>query len=64
MSEARDFSDLEECREEIRRLREENYHLRQASLAFGELAERLRNSLEQEQERRFPGNHRWTGPES
>jgi hypothetical protein len=62
MIERRDFSNLEECRDEIRRLREENYHLRQASLAFGELAERLRNSLERE--RRTPQESRWARPES
>jgi hypothetical protein len=62
MIEAANFSDLEECREEIRRLREENYHLRQASLAFGELAERLRCSLERE--RRFPRDGQWRRLES
>jgi hypothetical protein len=62
MIERGNFSNLEECREEIRRLREENYHLRQASLAFGELAERLRSCLERE--RRPSQESRWSLPES
>jgi hypothetical protein len=48
MKDAANFLTLEECREEIKRLREENYHLRQASNTFGELAERLRTLLEAE----------------
>jgi hypothetical protein len=32
---------LEECQDEIRQLREENYWLRESSTAFGDLAERL-----------------------
>jgi hypothetical protein len=62
MNKARNYSTLEECQEEIRRLKEENYHLRQASQAFGELAERLRCSLEEE--RHLTRERRWTVTES
>lgn len=45
MKENDDDLDLEDCREEVKRLEEENHHLRASSNAFGELAERLRDSL-------------------
>jgi predicted RNase H-like nuclease (RuvC/YqgF family) len=46
---------LEECQREIRRLQEENQHLREASRAFSELAERLRALLEEANARVRPG---------
>jgi hypothetical protein len=36
-----DPATLEECRQKIERLREENEHLRQSANLFGDLAERL-----------------------
>jgi hypothetical protein len=39
---------LEECHEMIRRLREENTHLREAASTFGQLAERLNHELQVE----------------
>lgn len=43
-----EYGTLEECVAEIRRLTEENHLLREASLTFGGLAERLRMRLERE----------------
>jgi len=37
---------LEECWEEVKRLRDENRHLRESSTSFGELAERLNAALD------------------
>ena len=39
---------LQEFAERVRRLEEENRHLRESSSAFGQLAERLSASLQQE----------------
>jgi hypothetical protein len=39
---------LEDCLLRIRQLEEENAHLRQAAKTFGELAERLKVSLDRE----------------
>jgi hypothetical protein len=39
---------LGECYEMIRRLREENTHLREAASTFGQLAERLNHDLQVE----------------
>jgi predicted RNase H-like nuclease (RuvC/YqgF family) len=39
---------LEECQEEVKRLKEENQHLRASASAFGELAERLKVALDVE----------------
>jgi hypothetical protein len=46
---------LEECHKEIRRLQEENQHLRDASRTFSDLAERLRTLLEKSNARPKPG---------
>jgi hypothetical protein len=50
--------------QEIRRLREENEHLRESSRAFGELAERLRLLLETERQRHGTGPVEDAPPES
>jgi hypothetical protein len=47
---------LERCEEEVRRLEEENAHLRQSAQTFGDLAERLRTTLDTE--RRLNGDRR------
>lgn len=39
---------LQECEEKVKELEEENDHLRESSHAFGQLAERLNNTLQQE----------------
>jgi len=39
---------LQECEEKLKQLEEENQHLREASRAFGQLAERLNNTLQDE----------------
>jgi dsDNA-specific endonuclease/ATPase MutS2 len=39
---------LQECEDKVRQLEEENQHLRDSSHAFGQLAERLNRTLEQE----------------
>jgi predicted RNase H-like nuclease (RuvC/YqgF family) len=39
---------LQECEEKVKALEEENQHLRDSSHAFGQLAERLNKTLEQE----------------
>ena len=41
----------EECEAEVEELREENQHLRDSAKAFGDLAERLKQSLELERRR-------------
>jgi hypothetical protein len=47
---------LETCEEEVRRLEEENAQLRESAQTFGDLAERLRTTLETE--RRVSGDRR------
>ena len=44
--------ELAQCREEVRELKEENQHLRQASDTFGALADRLNSSLREERRKR------------
>lgn len=44
--------DLSRCKEEVEALKEENQHLRDASGAFGALAERLRDQLDVERRQR------------
>ena len=39
---------LQECEDKVKDLEEENQHLRDASDAFGQLAERLNQTLKQE----------------
>jgi hypothetical protein len=39
---------LQECEEKVKELEEENEHLRESSHAFGQLAERLNKTLQQE----------------
>jgi hypothetical protein len=39
---------LQECEEKVKELEAENQHLREASHAFGQLAERLNVTLQQE----------------
>jgi uncharacterized protein (DUF4415 family) len=39
---------LQECEEKVKELEEENSHLRESSYAFGQLAERLNETLQQE----------------
>jgi hypothetical protein len=39
---------LQECEDKVKHLKEENEHLRESSHAFGQLAERLNRTLEQE----------------
>jgi hypothetical protein len=39
---------LQECEEKVKELEEENQHLRDASHAFGQLAERLNKTLQAE----------------
>jgi hypothetical protein len=39
---------LQECEDKVKHLEEENEHLRESSHAFGQLAERLNRTLEQE----------------
>ncbi|HEU4939890.1 MAG TPA: hypothetical protein VFT39_25755 [Vicinamibacterales bacterium] len=39
---------LQECEEKVKELEEENQHLRESSHAFGQLAERLNQTLQQE----------------
>ena len=39
---------LHECEEKVKQLEEENDHLRESSHAFGQLAERLNKTLQQE----------------
>jgi hypothetical protein len=41
---------LDECREELASLVEENQHLRESANTFADLAERLRASLERERQ--------------
>ena len=47
---------LQECEEKVKKLEEENQHLRDASDAFGQLAERLNITLREE--RRSTGSDR------
>lgn len=42
---------LEDCLARIRQLEEENAHLREAAKTFGDLAERLKRTLDVEQRR-------------
>ena len=51
---------LQECEEKVKELEEENQHLREASSAFGQLAERLNNTLQAE--RRIAGSDRRQRP--
>lgn len=51
---------LQECEEKIKELEEENQHLRDASDAFGQLAERLNQTLQEE--RRIAGSDRRQQP--
>jgi predicted RNase H-like nuclease (RuvC/YqgF family) len=44
---------LQECEEKVKELEEENQHLRDASDAFGQLAERLNRTLQQERRAGF-----------
>ncbi len=39
---------LQECEDKVKHLEEENEHLRESSDAFGQLAERLNQTLQQE----------------
>jgi hypothetical protein len=39
---------LQECEDKVKELEEENEHLRESSHAFGQLAERLNQTLQQE----------------
>ena len=39
---------LQECEEKLKKLEEENQHLRESSSTFGQLAERLNTTLEKE----------------
>jgi predicted RNase H-like nuclease (RuvC/YqgF family) len=48
---------LQECEEKLKHLEEENQHLRDASRAFGQLAERLNHTL-QEERRSAEGDRR------
>lgn len=48
MSDHDDHKQLEACREAVERLEEENEHLREAAGAFGQLAERLNQILQDE----------------
>lgn len=54
--------ELQECEDKVRRLEEENQHLREASDTFGQLAERLNVTLRNE---RRAGNDRrqWPRPD-
>jgi predicted RNase H-like nuclease (RuvC/YqgF family) len=47
---------LQDCEAKLKQLEEENQHLREASHAFGQLAERLNSTLQHE--RRQAGNDR------
>jgi len=47
---------LHECEDKVKHLEEENQHLREASHTFGQLAERLNVTLQEE--RRTPGSDR------
>jgi len=53
---------LQECEEKLKQVEEENQHLREASRAFGQLAERLNMSLQEE--RRMAGSDRRQRPRS
>jgi predicted RNase H-like nuclease (RuvC/YqgF family) len=53
---------LQECEEKLKHLEEENEHLRDASRAFGQLAERLNTKLQEE--RRVAGSDRRQRPRS
>ena len=50
---------LQDCEEKVKELEEENQHLRDSSHAFGQLAERLNQTLQQE---RRLGNERRQAP--
>jgi hypothetical protein len=54
--------ELQECEEKVKHLEEENEHLRDASRAFGQLAERLNTKLQDE--RRVAGSDRRQRPRS
>jgi hypothetical protein len=51
---------LQECEDKLKELEEENQHLREASHAFGQLAERLNVTLQEE--RRTAGSDRRQRP--
>lgn len=51
---------LQECEDKLKHLEEENQHLREASDAFGQLAERLNVTLQEE--RRTTGSDRRERP--
>ena len=51
---------LQECEDKVRQLEEENQHLREASDTFGQLAERLNVTLQEE--RRTAGSDRRQRP--
>ena len=51
---------LHECEDKLKHLEEENQHLREASRAFGQLAERLNVTLQEE--RRTTGSDRRQRP--
>jgi hypothetical protein len=53
---------LQECEDKVKHLEEENQHLREASCAFGQLAERLNTTLQGE--RRVAGSDRRQRPRS
>jgi hypothetical protein len=40
--------ELQECEDKVKELEEENQHLRESAYAFGQLAERLNQTLQQE----------------
>lgn len=48
------MDDLQRCQAELRELKDENRHLREAASAFGHLAERLNGQLQAERRRREP----------
>lgn len=54
--------ELKDCEEKLKHLEEENQHLRAASHAFGQLAERLNITLQEE--RRHGGKERRQWPRS
>ena len=49
---------LKECEQKIKQLEEENRHLRQASTAFGLLAEGLTSALHENERRMAPTDRR------
>ena len=53
---------LQECEEKVKQLEEENQHLREASSAFGQLAERLNTTLEKERRTAGGDRRQWPRP--